>query len=167
MPRGIGERSDGIDVPPWWLELLNSIVHAQITAGATSLTKLGADLAEVAGRGRKWDHGSVGRFLRGETLTRQMAEAFPRVVPIPGFVFRAHSLAEALELQAVAERYVAQGQARLTLMNQRLADTDHVRDLHKRAQERQGSAAPAHATEVVSSDGLKPGRRTVRRRRTH
>lgn len=71
-------------------------------ARETTLTRLGVDLSRAVGRAPHWDHGAVSRFLSGATTTREMAEAFALVLAIPGCVYIARSLAEALELQRVA-----------------------------------------------------------------
>lgn len=105
MPRGRGPRGDHVEVPPWWLRLVNDLVDARIRARETTLTRLGVDLSRAIGRAPYWDHGAVSRFLSGATTTREMAEAFALVLSIPGCVYMARSLAEALELQRVAHHF--------------------------------------------------------------
>lgn len=155
MARGLGVRADGIDVPAWWLEIVNRLVQARLKSQETTLTQLGRELAEKAHRGRPWDHGSVGRFLRGENTTREMAEAFAEVLPVPGFTFRARSMAEALEMQGVKSRFDADS-TELAQQRQRLEDADRVRDLHQ-------DDAKTHARAVSSLDGPGGRRRGARR----
>lgn len=151
MPRGRGPRSDGIDVPSWWLALLNELVNARLRAKETTLTKIGAELSRAIGRTPHWDHGAVSRFLDGANTTREMAEAFALILPIPSFIYRARSQAEALELQQVIRRFDAVSSAK---REERLSDLDHVLEQHE-------TETRAHGPAINSEHG--PGRRRTRR----
>lgn len=99
-------RGRQIRLPAWWVEEANRASEGK------SLHVLAAELTDVAGRkdsnGKRvpWSHTAVSHFLKNESATVEMAEAFCLLYDgLPPPVFMPRSLQEATQMLVVARRF--------------------------------------------------------------
>lgn len=97
------ERGMSIVLPKWWLDEVRRLATKQ--AGWTQ-ERLAEALTKVAGRPVKWDHKTVGNFLKGEHATIEMMEAFCALFDgLPPCQFRARTVEEAIQMRIASRRF--------------------------------------------------------------
>jgi hypothetical protein len=93
-------RGHSVDLPGWWLVSVNR------RAQGRSLQELASELTAVVRRPIKWNHKTVGNFLKNEHATLEMMRAFCALFEgLPDPVIVARTFEEAAELHQVARRF--------------------------------------------------------------
>ena len=109
-----------LPVRDWWLETARERVRKE----DRSLEQLGYDLAKWITGKRRFDHGQLSRFKRGEIgATLELVIALCNEYDLPQPIFFPRTHAEAGELNGVARKY---DDGPRTSSAQRLADVLHI-----------------------------------------
>jgi hypothetical protein len=97
------KRASATRVPPWWLAHVGEVA----AASGLSRAELGERLALTVGRSRSWSAMTVWRFLRGEHVTDELADAFQVLFELPPYVFYPRDLADAVAIGALQAQSAA------------------------------------------------------------
>lgn len=94
-------RARAVDVPDWWMALLNATIEGYRDADGQRLTqaRLAERLSKHAKREEPWSQSMISYFLKGEKVTDDLVLAFSGLfsLPMPYFIAESEAEAEAFE----------------------------------------------------------------------